>query len=833
MRRAWRGLNLVASLAVVGALVFSCVAGIGPLPALGLTFNPGTGLWTAAEEARPWSQTPQLFGLDAPARVVLDRAGVPHVTAASDHDLFLVLGYLHARDRLFEMDLMRRQAEGRLAEVLGRAALSQDQLQLDLGLLRTAEAEWSQLPATSPARAAIEAYAWGVNQRIQEAQATAHLPLLFKLLGYQPQPWRPVDTMVLRGVLAEDLAYQTEPLLAARLERSLGPDLVRQWLPVLAPNEQAPYDPGPYRAPGSGTRTLQAQEQPVRASQAMSESQDKGLAAVLQRIPYSPHSQVYGASNNWAVDGTRSASGRPLMASDPHLGLTLPAVWYQVSLESPGYQVAGVTIPGAPAVLIGRNRHISWGATDTQAQATLFYQEQTDAAHPGHYLWRGEWLPFVRVAYDIPVRGAAPVHHVVQLTRHGPVLTQEGQTLAVQWVADEPAPASFDSLLGMMRAPDWHSFTEALRPWVGPIQNWVYADDAGHIGLIAPGRYPLVASGDPWLPLSGTGESDVVGFIPFDEVPRSFDPPQHFVVSANQRPVGPGYPYYIGTTLDSFDPGYRASEIVDQLSRPALLSVADMVRIQLDDRDRLALRLLPRLLDALQAGPLTTKQAAARDLLAGWDGRMDVGSAAATVWNEFRDAYLETVFQPWWDARHVPISYRRVSTPLLEDLEAWTLHDPGNPAFTPPGAAARDARVAMVQAFQHAVDLLASRLGSDPATWRWGRVHHRAIPSLARIKSLGYGPVASAGNAFTPNAAPGDPSTHGPSWRLVVDWGAGSAYGIYPGGQSENPASPHYQDQVPDWLAGRLRPMLWADTAGRQDGAVTWWLPPRRLVGMA
>jgi penicillin amidase len=817
-RRITRAAALLLALVVVAGLLWVCGGGVRSLPAPARLLDPVNGLWTMAPEAASPPQTLHLPGLRAQTTVTFDGSGVPHVQAARDDDLFLALGYLHARDRLFEMDLFRRQAEGRLAEILGLEALSTDELQLDLGLVRTAQTEWARLPGTSPARAAVLAYTAGVNARIREDEATNRLPAMFKALGYQPWPWAPVDSMLLRGLLAEDLAYQKGPLQAVRLDQSLGTALTAQWFPTLPPNEQHPYASG-----GSGRAALEA---PAVAASTPADDAQHAVATALARLPSVGRHQLFGASNSWAVDGTRSAGGKPLMANDPHLSLTLPSIWYQVDLESPGYRVSGVTIPGAPVVEIGRNRHISWGATDTQAQATLYYQEKTDPDHPDQYLWQGEWRPFIKIPYEIPVRGQGIARHVTRITVHGPVLTGESPSLAVDWVADSPAPGSYDALLGMMRASGWTSFTDALRAWVGPIQNWTYADDQGNIGLIAPGTYPVVAGGDPSRPLPGTGEDDVVGSIPFGQVPMAFDPPDHVLVSANQRPVGPDYPFFIGGTLDTFDPGYRASEILSQLQAPGRLGVADMERIQLDTRDQLAVRLLPSLLKALGSAGLSPQQDRARRALAGWDGRMDASSSPAAIWETFWDAYLKSVFQPWWSARHVPLPYQEVNVPLTEDLEAWTLHDPTNPAFTPPGAAARTAPGAMVAAFQSAVGELQARSGDDIAGWRWGDLHHRAIPSLAQVAGLGYGPVPSGGDALTPDAAGGEPSVHGPSWRMVVDWGSGTAYGIYPGGQSEDPASDHYRDQLGDWLSGRLRPMLWAGDAARQPAAVTVRLGP-------
>lgn len=812
MRRTLpRFASFLAALLIAAALLYGFSAGIGPLPAPGPTFAASQGVWDMARAAQTRSQTLRIWGLEMPVQVTIGAGGVPHIQARTDEDLFIAMGYMEARDRLFEMDLFRRSAEGRLSQILGPSELGSDELNLSLGLLRTARTEWAEMAPNSPARLAVQYYTEGVNDRISDDEANGTLPLGFNLLGYRPAAWQPVDTLVLRGLLAEDLAYQEGPLQAALLENSLGSTLTRSWFPQLPPNAQVPYDPGPYT-----TRTL---AEPIADA-------ETALSTALGRLDGIGLDGALGASNNWAVNGPRAAGGKALMANDPHLHLTLPSIWYQVDLESPDYHVAGVGLPGAPLVLIGRNRDISWGATDTEAQATVYYRDRTDPSHPGEYEWKGAWHPFRRLHYEIPVRGQAMKSYTVRLSAQGPVLTRQGETLAVDWVADSPAPQTFGDILAVMRASDWSGFTAALRTWVGPIQNWVYADDQGNIGIIAPGYYPVVASGNPAYPLPGDGSADVVGRIPFARVPQVYDPPDHMVVSANQRPVGPDYPYDIGSTLGTFDPGYRAAEITSRIEQAGALTVAGMERIQMDTRDGLAVRLLPSLRAALAAAPMQGDVAAARDLLTGWGGEMTTSSPAAAVWSAFVEQYLTTVFQPWWRERDVKPAISQVSGPLIEDLESWTLHDPGNPAFTPPGGAHRTASGAMVDAFRAAVSQLSARLGGAPRTWDYGRVHSRLIPSLLGLGALGYGPVASPGDADSPLAAPGAVSEHGPSWRIVVDWSTQQSYGIYPGGQSEDPAATDYDDQIGDWFAGRLRPMRWAASAEGQPGSVNWELVP-------
>jgi len=824
-RRVGASLNLLAAVVVAAAVLYVAFLGAGPLPALGPAFNPTTGAWTMAADAQIGNRQLRLAGLEQPAQVVFDADGTAHISAQTDHDLFLATGYVHAKFRLFQMDLMRRQGEGRLSEVVGKAALDSDTFELQLGLLRTAEREWNNgVPGTGGLTArekvALEAYAQGVNDRITEAESTHQLDAMFTLLGYQPKPWTPIDTLIVKGDMTQTLNFTDTPLAMALIQKSLGADLAAEWFPILPPNAQSPYDPGPYLAGVA--------PEPIAPVCCVTEAATTAVETAYRTLSALPAGLVAtgGASNNWAVAGSRSASGGALMAGDPHLHLTLPAIWFQMTQDSPGYHTSGVSIPGTPGVLIGHNQHISWSLTDSQNQQTLFYLEETDKAHPGQYYWRGSWQPFQTATYDIPVMGGQTQHLTVKMTVHGPVITERGQTTSVWWAGNIPSQ-DLEVLLGINQASDWPEFRDALRGWYSPTHNFVYADDQGNIGLISAGYFPQVPTGAaPWLPMPGTGQADVLGTIPYDEIPQLYNPPDGIIWSANQRQVTAAYPYYIGTASNFFDPGYRANEIHRVLSTTAKLSAQDMMAIQTDTRDYLASEMVPVLLQSLSSEQLSARESAAADVLRNWDYRMDVSSAAATVWNQFWQSYLSQTFDPWWKSRGVKVERSEVNDMLGQDLEAWTLNDPVNRAFSAPGIGSRTAADAQRTAFHAAIAVLAKNLGSTPSSWTWGRVHQRVLENLAQVSGLDYGPRPDGGDSNTPLAAGDFPSTHGPSWRMVVDWGSGTFQAVYPGGQSENPASSWYTDRVDRWFAGRYSPMLTAAQATSAPGATRWSMTP-------
>jgi penicillin amidase len=811
-------LNLAGALIVSAAVLYVTFFPAPGLPALGAAFNPTTGAWTMAADAQVTDRMLRLAGLQEPVSVVLERDGTAHITAQTDHDLFLAAGYVHARFRLFQMDLMRRQGAGRLSEIVGAAALDSDRFELQLGLLRTAQAEWNALPANDESRAALAAYAQGVNDRISEAESMHQLDAMFTLLGYRPHPWSPVDSLLVKGDMTQTLNFTDTPLVMALLNKSLGADLVSEWFPIRPPNQQSPYDPGPYAKPTIA---------PIEAMRQVTDAEAQSASDVYQRLASLPSGLIAkgGASNNWAVDATKSSSGGALLAGDPHLHLTLPAIWYQLTMDSPNYHAAGVSIPGTPIVLIGHNQHIAWSLTDAQNQQTFFYQEREDKAHPGQYIWNGAWQKYKTVSYDIPVLGGQTQHLAVKLSVHGPVISERGQTTSVWWAGNIPSQ-DLGVLLHIGQAANFTQFRDALRGWYSPTHNFVYADDGGNIGLISAGYYPQVAKGQPWLPMPGTGEFDVIGTIPYDDIPQVYNPPDHIIWSANQRQVTNSYPYYIGTASNFFDPGYRANEIHRVLSQPGKLNAADMRALQTDTHDFLASEIVPVLLQSLSDEKLNAKESTAVQLLRDWDYRMETNSPAASIWWYFWGWYIDETFKPWWKSRAVPVDYGVVTDALGQDLEAWTLHDAGNQAFSAPGVGSRTAADAQRKSFHKLIGDLTKVLGPDPKSWSYGRVHQRLLQNLADVKGLDYGPRPDRGDANTPLAAGGFPSDHGPSWRMVVDWGSHTFQGIYPGGQSENPASGWYTDRVDTWWAGRLNPMLTAGQAASGGGTHTWELQP-------
>ncbi|MBI4603862.1 MAG: penicillin acylase family protein, partial [Planctomycetes bacterium] len=559
---------------------------------------------------------------------------------------------------------------------------------------------------------------------------------------------------------------------------------------------------------------------PVPGAAAAIAAAERHLAAARPpgRAASAGHSGICG-SNNWAVSGARTASGKPILASDPHLGFQLPSIWYAWHAAVKGRAVAGAGFPVSPVVIIGHNDRAGWGLTNMQADAVDYFVETLRpgdplvAGDPPRYLHRGEWKPVERSSEEIAVRGEAPRAVQVDATVHGPIVAREGEgrAVALAWTGLGPT-REVVALWKMNRASGLGELLEALDELAVPAMNVACADLDGNIALHPCGALPLRTPGQGRIPMDGaSGEGDWAGMIPRTELPLAVNPPEGFVASANGRPAPLGYPHYLGWM---WDPSYRARRIQEMLSRASGLTVASMAAIQLDVHDEAAERFLPPLLAALD--PRSLEDDAARRATAAlrdWDYAARGDSPAPALWLEWLRRYRDLVWGDEWRARGIetePGSWGYTSDnrrePVLEVLEYMTREHPRSAWFDDRATPAREGRDEIAaRAFIAAVSSLRRRLGDDMSLWAWTRRNVLRIPSLtgdAPLERVG-GPVP--GSAFTVNpGGDGDGVGGGASWRMIVDFGDPTASaGAYPGGQSEDPASPHYDDLIPLWAAGR------------------------------
>jgi penicillin G amidase len=827
--------NGAAATCAATAVLVLCAAGYAGGPALGRVLDPGNGAWSAAAGGQlPRTQVLTAPGLAGRTSVSLDAHGLATVEARRMSDAMLALGYLHASFRLTQMDLQRRLAEGRLSQLVGASGLASDRFELQLGLLRTARREWAAMPRTGTAATMLAAYARGVNDYLAELRASGHWPAIFSVAGVYPARWTPVDSLAMQGYLAQHLDYTTTPLDNAVLASSLGIARAMRWFPVSPSGAQHPYDPGPYRTLGivplaagpsaaagstktiNGTRRGQARGAGVAGASTVIQPPaaiGRAAASVLaltRNLPYGQAGSQMAAGSAWAVNGAKVAGGGAMLAGVVPVPLPIASAWFEVAVSAPGYDVTGVSLPGLPGVVIGHNKHIAWTVASAQNQSTLFYIEQTSRSSPGDYFWRNQWQPMRKVHYAIPVRGGQTRHLTVELTAHGPVLTRAGaagETISVDWMGSHGSP-DVAALAGIGAAATFSEFRAALAGWHSPALTFAYADDRGNIGALTAGLFPVVRSGTPWLPLPGSGSADVAGVVPYAALPHSYDPPGHVIALAGQRPVTGSYPYYLGTSANTLDPADRAGADYTALGRRSGIWPVDLVALQASPRSELAARVLPRLLATLRRASLTRVEREAASVLRGWNHVMAPTSAAAAIWWTFWSDYLSATFGPWWRAAAVPdradparlrISPSQVG--LAAALEHWTLADPSNPVFTPPGGRVRTAAVTMRAAFASAVAKLNALLGGQPSSWALDRLSGGRVipPAQAPVLSLHRGTQRSSPwmAASTPGVVPPYSGGQGDQgWRMIIRLRAGQAgidaEGIYSGGQSENPASPWY-----------------------------------------
>jgi len=718
-----------------------------------------------------------LTGLTAPVTITRDAVGIPTITAQNDPDAAFALGFLHAQDRLYAMDLMRRYGQGRLAEWYGEAALPIDRFTRTLGLYRAAQAQYANL--SPELRAVFDAYAAGVNAYL--ASRRGALPPEYYMVGAAPEPWTPADSLVWGKIMDLQLTgdYRGE------LQR------MRMLQHVSLDNLDVLYPPYPDDAPTPSGERAQLQGLPLDA-----------LDALEAALPPGGDQPEY-ESNNWAVSGKRSQSGKPILANDTHLGFSSPGTWYLARLKTPTLDLAGVTAPGAPFVVIGHSDRISWGFTTTTSDVEDLFIEKPDPEDPTHYLAPGGSLPFDVRQEEIQVRNAAPVTITIRSTRHGPVISDlaglnapGGEVLALETTWLSPDDRTPEAIWRVGRAANWNDFLAALKDWVAPQQNILYADAAGNIGFFAPGRVPIRASGDGWLPSPGwSGDHDWTGYIPFADLPSVYDPPLQRLVTANNRIVPKNYGYFLSRDWDLPN---RAERIAALLDAKPKQSPDSMAKIQGDTLSLMARDLLPLMLATLPSNP---RAQSAMDSLRAWDGHMDRDKPEPLIFSAWLRELNRTLFAPklgpdfedYWGLR--PDAVRAV----------LTAH--------PDWCGASGCGGALAQSLDRALDDLSARYGSNPAGWSWGHAHralfeHPLWSKLPRLRDWLTPSIAADGGIDTVNAgaffvndddAP-FADRHGPVMRMIVDMAApdDARFMVVPG-QSGNPVSPHWADLLTPW----------------------------------
>ncbi len=759
------------------------------------------------------ANTQPLKGLAAPVEVYFDPHGIPHVYAQSWPDAARVLGYLHARDRLWQMDLFRRRASGRLAEVLGPEQLESDILMRRLGVRAGCKALWNSDAVPPAMRSELTAYAEGVNAYLTEI-GDAGLPAFFKLVGYKPEPWSPVDSLVFSKYMGWDQSGTMDDLWFGAMVDKLG---------VAAADELWPLD-RPYEIP---TVKHQADRQHLPAVAAGGRTESHALVRRpgegpiylatyerLSRAGWFDRGLSFG-SNNWAVDGTKTASGKPILCSDPHLGFNLPSIWYACHLSVRGENVAGVTFPSGPGIVIGHNDRLAWGITNMQADAVDYFVETVDAGHPRQYLHKGQWKPIESHTETIKVHGKPDHELTIEQTVHGPIVERKGRVISLAWTGLGPTTDPI-ALWRFQHSRNLREFLSACDLLICPCLNLAYADVDGNIAIHPCGALPLRLHGQGRIPMDGaSGANDWAGMIPLDQLPLAVNPPEHYVASANGRPSPLGYPFYLGWM---WDPSYRTRRINHILAHSDKLTPEKMQAIQYDTHDVAAERFLPVFLGALRdADVIDAVGDRARGVLKSWDYVASVDSRAPALWLRWLEFYRDDVWKNQWESRGIKqpsgswgFSGDNRREPMMEVLEYLTREFPNSAWFDDPTTPEHETRDDVIRrAFREMTGSIKKQFGDDPAAWQWGKINKLNIDSLSGVPALGRSGTPVPGTAFTLNPGSNVGTVGGgASWRMIVDLADPQhSRGVFPGGQSGNPASPHYDDQIAVWAAGKHLPL--------------------------
>lgn len=733
-----------------------------------------------------------LAGPHAPIEILRDSYGVPHIYATEPHDAYFGLGFVHAQDRLWQMETQRRVGAGRLSELFGLRTVETDRFLRILGIHQAAERQWQGLD--NDAQAAYRAYADGVNAHL--AARSGPLPPEFVLFGVEPEPWQPVDSLAWALMMAWDLAGNwSSELLRARLAQQLEPAQIAALWPEV---KSTPSD-----LPDSLAEIYRSLPLDALA----------GLDLAAPRLDGE-------GSNNWALAGTRSASGAPLLANDPHLDLGLPSLWYLAHLSASGLEVAGATLPGLPVPVLGRNAHLAWGFTNTNPDVQDLFVERLDPDDPGRYLTPDGAQAFVVRQEVIAIRGAAELVIEVRESRHGPVISDasetardaagDGYVLALAWTALAPDNRSAQASLYAVLANDREDFIGAMRDFHAPQQNIVYADTDGHIGFIAPGQVPIRNLGNGRLPVPGwSGEYDWIGIIPFEALPSNLDPAGGAIITANQRIVPADYPWFI---TDDWTPPWRYRRIADLVDAEDQHTPESFSAIQNDVRSSFAAALTPLLLK--YAHPETPRARSVIELLTGWDYEMAVERPEPLIFAAWQRAFLRALLAdelgPLYDEfagirANLSLGALTHPSPFCDDITTERLEDCASLV----GAALETALIE-----------LTANHGDDTEAWRWGDVHrlslsHRIFSRLPVVNSLTGHEFGTGGGGYTVNAASyaakgATPYAQiaGPGYRAVYDLAPGAPSLVMQStGQSGNPFSVHYDDLVTLWQSGTTIPL--------------------------
>ncbi|RZK78470.1 MAG: penicillin acylase family protein [Pedobacter sp.] len=788
------------------ALAFLLNTKFGDTPPLLKFLNPFDGFWQNAEQTViKKNKRIVLKGTHQNVDIAFDDRMIPHVFAQNDHDVYYAQGYVTAMHRLWQMDFQTRFAAGRLSEVVGRKAIELDRYQRRMGMVYGAENSLEGMMADPQSKEMIMAYTAGINDYIHSL-STAQLPLEYKLLDFKPEDWTPLKCALLLKQMSAVLAMGSNEFYMSNIRKKFGTEVVKDLFPDY-PFKEDPIIP-------VGTKwdfePLPTPEAPAVVDEtAISNIKTKELEEGI-------------GSNNWAISGKKTASGYPILANDPHLDLSLPSIWYQIQLHAPGLNSYGVSLPGAPGIIIGFNQNIAWGVTNVAADILDFYQIKfKDNTHTS-YWHNNEWKK-TNVRYEtIKIRNSSTEVDTVFYTHHGPVvyLTQpknfsRAQNVpigsALRWIAHDKSN-ELKTFYLLNRGNNYSDYRKAITYFSAPAQNFIFASVDDDIAITANGKFPLKWKDQGKFVLDGTDpKQDWQGWIPSTQNPTVKNPSRNFVSSANQSSTDQTYPYYINW---EFAPYERAKRINDRLTAMQG-ATADSIRLmQTDNYSIYAENILPTLITKVDNSSLNATQKEALSKLTNWNKFYDGNSVAASVFDLWNKKLQTEIWDDEFTLEGVPMRY-----PSRDRTLQLITNEPNSKWFDNINTPVRETLNDLVNSsFKSTCDSLERKYGSIGTTWEWAKVKNTNVPHLAKVPGFGSKTLMIGGGKMTINALS---ETNGPSWRMVVELGKNpKGHGVFPGGQSGNPGSKFYDDMIDTWANGNLYELYFMDSVNDPDAKI-------------
>lgn len=780
-------------------LAYTLNTKFGDVPPILKFLNPFTGFWQNAESYTVKATSKiMLKGTHQPVDIAFDDRMIPHIFAQNDHDVYYAQGYITAMHRLLQMDFQTRFAAGRVSEVVGKKAIELDRYQRRMGMVFGAEHSLEGMMEDPKSKEMILAYTEGINAYIHSLSASK-LPIEYKLLDFKPEDWSPLKCALLLKQMSAVLAMGSDEFYMTNIRNKFGNDVVKDLFP------DYPFKEDPIIPVGTKWAFNPLPIPPVPAAF------NEALTSTLK----TKQKEEGIGSNNWALSGSKTASGLPILANDPHLDLTLPSIWYQIQLHAPGLNAYGVSLPGAPGIVIGFNKDIAWGVTNVAADVLDFYQVKfKDDTHKS-YWYNNQWKNTSTRIEKIVVRGDKNRMDTVVYTHHGPVVyLQKVKDFAkaknipvgnaLRWIAHDKSN-ELKTFYLLNRGKNYDDYRKALTFYTAPAQNFIFASAENDIAITANGKFPLKWKDQGKFILDGSSpQNDWQGWIPAAENPTVKNPPRGFVSSANQSSTDQTYPYYINWEFSPYERGQRINNRLTTMTKATADSIISM---QTDNYSIHAENILPTILAMINRPQLNATQKEALSFVSGWNKYYDAKSIAASVFDLWTKRLQFDIWDDEFTVADIPMRY-----PSRDRTVQLILHEPNSKWIDNVNTPQKETLSDLVnEAFKYSCDSLERKYGPIGKSWEWANLKHTQIQHLAKIPGFGSKVLFTGGGKMTINA---QNEGNGPSWRMVVELGkTPKGHGVFPGGQSGNPGSPFYDNMIDKWASGKLYDLFFMQSA--------------------